>query len=81
LAFCEILNIFEMKKKELKKLSLNKKTIANLNNNEMNKLKGGFTSIKPHCTQNVCGTSNGAHVCIGLTDIEHCGCNVQELEY
>ena len=47
-----------MKKKKLKTLSLNKQTVVNLNNAEMESIKGGKT-------KRICWTSNGGAVCIG----------------
>jgi len=47
-------------KKQIKKLSLNKKTISNLQPSEMNKLIGGTWS-NPHTCRGGCGggTKNG----------------------
>ncbi len=50
----------DLKNTNLNKLSLNKETIANLNNDEMNKIKGGEVDGKSRV---VCRTSGGS-ICI-----------------
>ena len=54
-----------MKKKNLnQKLQLNKETIANLNNDQMNELKGGLTQV---CTQvQTCGWKSECICTTGL---------------
>jgi hypothetical protein len=45
-----------MKKIKLKnKLSLNKETVAKLNDDQMNDVKGGLMSITFHCTHSLTG--------------------------
>ena len=63
-------------KKQIKKLSLNKRTISNLNTPEMTKIVGGagptfncFTDF--HCTRG-CGTNNCAPTANGHTCNGHC---------
>ncbi len=57
-----------MKKKEFKKLSLNKETVVKLNNEEMNEVKGGNEAKR---TRVICGTSRGATICISLISCAH----------
>jgi hypothetical protein len=53
-------------KKRIKKLSLNKKTISNLQPSEMNKMVGGYWTLVrchwPHKTKNC---SDNANTCAG----------------
>jgi hypothetical protein len=56
-------------KKQIKKLSLNKKTISNLGISEMNKVVGGaphtlFCEPTDNCTLKKCDTQHG-HTCNG----------------
>jgi len=53
-----------MKKEFKKKLSLNKQTIANLNQSEMNELKGGQNEAF--------GSSANGNLCICLTTLLNC---------
>jgi natural product precursor len=60
-------------KKQTKKLSLNKKTISNLNSSEMSRVIGGSgwwcsQSCKPSCA---CGTKNG-NSCPGHNTCYNC---------
>jgi natural product precursor len=62
-----------MKKEFRKKLSLNKQTIANLNNKEMQSIKGGEEAF---------GSSENGRICICLTTLLNCdwtelGCDTE----
>jgi natural product precursor len=60
-------------KKQIKKLSLNKKTISNLNEVEMNKKVGGYyTAVRchPYHTDNCTGGCTNNKTCI-----DHNTCN------
>jgi len=58
-------------KKQTKKLTLNKKTISNLNSSEMNSLAGGATSVYYSHGNGGCGgktkncSQNGGNTCAG----------------
>ena len=54
--------------KKVKKFKLNKTVISNLNENEMQSVRGGFTITQNQgqCTVNFCMTSN-AGACWGIT--------------
>jgi natural product precursor len=61
-----------MKKKDFKKLLLSKRTIANLNGNLMNQIKGGYRD--PHDPSDDCGGGTGGttDTCLSLTDCDTC---------
>jgi hypothetical protein len=53
-------------KKQIKKLSLNKKTISNLQSSEMNKMVGGqWTQYKCHWPNKTKNCSVNANTCAG----------------
>jgi natural product precursor len=61
-------------KKQIKKLSLNKKTISNLSSSEMNKHVGGSFSYFVRCGH--CGATGNGNTCYG-----HNTCNGQNTCY
>ena len=58
-------------KKFSKKLTLNKRTVSDLNGNELKKVKGGIPTFPiPGCPIYVIETSNGGMVCACPTPTE-----------
>ena len=64
-------------KKQIKKLSLNKKTISNLHSSEMSRVIGGSGwwcshSCNGHCTGQGVPTINGGNTCLGHNTCYNC---------